>query len=173
MDTFLDSLNAAWSSLKAKKIRSALSILGIIIGLVMLILGINLLDIFHFTKRLVPSMPKFVGKHVLNVTKINHTLTPALVGIATFFLPCGFTQSMQFYTLGTGSFLTGGLTMLVFALGTLPVLAMISFSSFSIKNSSKSGIFFKSAGLIVILFGIFNIINALVVMGYISPVFNF
>src|SRR3989344_5625164 len=33
MDTFLDSLNAAWSSLKAKKIRSALSILGIIIGI--------------------------------------------------------------------------------------------------------------------------------------------
>src|SRR3989344_5025089 len=33
MDTFLDSLNAAWSSLKAKKIRSALSILGIISGI--------------------------------------------------------------------------------------------------------------------------------------------
>lgn len=147
--------------------------LGIIIGLVMLILGINLLDIFHFTKRFQPVMPAFLSRRALALAKINHTLTPALVGIATFFLPCGFTQSMQIYTLSTGSFFKGGLTMLVFALGTLPALALISFSSFSIKNSSKAGIFFKSAGLIVILFALFNIINSLVAVGYIAPVFNF
>jgi sulfite exporter TauE/SafE len=63
--------------------------------------------------------------------------------------------------------------MLSFALGTLPILALISFSSFSITNSKKSGVFFKSAGLIVILFAIFNLINALVVIGAIPPVFNF
>jgi sulfite exporter TauE/SafE len=65
------------------------------------------------------------------------------------------------------------LTMLSFALGTLPVLALISFSSFSIQKSSKSGVFFKSAGLIVILFALFNLINALVIVGLIPPVFNF
>lgn len=152
---------------------TATFIIGIIIGIVMLILGINLLDTFHWAKRLQPSMPKFIAKYAHGVSKFNHTLTPILVGIATFFLPCGFTQSMQLYTLSTGSFVNGGLTMLAFALGTLPVLALISFSSFSIKNSSKSGIFFKSAGLIVIMFALFNIINSLVVIGLISPVFNF
>ncbi len=147
--------------------------LSLIIGIVMLILGINLLDVFQWAKKLQPSMPKFMSKHALDVSKFNHTLTPLLVGIATFFLPCGFTQSMQLYTLTTGSFLKGGLTMLSFALGTLPVLALVSFSSFSIKNSSKSGIFFKSAGLVVIMFAIFNLINSLVVIGVIPPVFNF
>lgn len=148
-------------------------VLGIIIGLTMLMMGLNLLDIFHFTKRFQPTMPKFISKHALGVSKLNHTLTPALVGVITFFLPCGFTQSMQIYTLSTGSFMQGGLTMLSFALGTLPVLALVSFSSFSIQNSSKSGIFFKSAGLIVIIFALFNLINALVVIGLISPVFDF
>lgn len=148
-------------------------VLGIIIGLVMLVLGINLLDIFYWTKRLQPSMPKFLSSRALSITNINHVLTPALVGIATFFLPCGFTQSMQIYSLSTGSFLGGALTMLSFALGTLPVLALISFSSFSIKNNAKSGIFFKSAGLIVILFALFNIVNSLVAMGWMSPLFNF
>jgi sulfite exporter TauE/SafE/copper chaperone CopZ len=147
--------------------------LSFIIGIVMLILGINLLDTFHWAKKLQPSMPKFIAKHAHGVSKFNHTLTPLLVGVATFFLPCGFTQSMQLYTLTTGSFLKGGLTMLAFALGTLPVLALISFSSFSIKNSSKSGIFFKSAGLVVIMFALFNLINSLVVIGVIPPVFNF
>ena len=148
-------------------------VLGLIVGLVMLILGMNLLDVFQWTKRLQPSMPKLLSQRALSVTKLNHTLTPALVGIATFFLPCGFTQSMQIYTLSTGSFLKGGLTMLLFALGTLPVLALVSFSSFSIKNSSKSGIFFKAAGLIVIMFALFNILNSLVAIGWIQPIFTF
>lgn len=148
-------------------------ILGLIVGIVMLILGINLLDVFHWAKKLQPSMPKFIAKRAHDISKLNHMLTPLLVGIATFFLPCGFTQSMQLYALSTGTFLKGGLTMLAFALGTFPVLALISFSSFSIKNSSKSGIFFKSAGLIVIMFAVFNIINSLVVAGIIAPIFNF
>ncbi len=147
-------------------------ILNLIIGIVMLILGINLLDTFHFFKKLQPGTPKFISRRVGGVTKLSHTMTPLLVGIATFFLPCGFTQSMQIYTLSTGSFLSGGLTMLVFALGTLPVLALISFSSFSIRKSSKSGIFFKTAGLVVIMFALFNLINSLVVIGLIPPIFN-
>jgi sulfite exporter TauE/SafE len=152
---------------------SATFILSLIIGIVMLILGVNLLDTFHFAKKLQPSMPKFVAKHAHGVSKFNHTFTPILVGVATFFLPCGFTQSMQLYTLTTGSFLQGGMTMLAFALGTLPVLALVSFSSFSIHKSSKAGIFFKTAGLIVIMFALFNLINSLVVIGFIPPVFNF
>ena len=148
-------------------------ILSLIIGIVMLILGINLLDTFHFAKKFQPTMPKFIARHAHEISKFNHTLTPFLVGIATFFLPCGFTQSMQLYTLGTAGFLKGGFTMLAFALGTLPVLALISFSSFSIKKSSMSGVFFKSAGLIVILFALFNLINSFVIIGLIPPIFNF
>ena len=147
---------------------SGIFVMSLIIAVVMIILGINLLDVFSWVKRLQPSMPKFIAKRAHGISNLNHTLTPVLVGIATFFLPCGFTQSMQLYTLTTGSFLEGGLTMLSFALGTLPILALISFSSFSIQNSKKSGVFFKSAGLIVILFALFNFINALVVIGEIE-----
>ena len=148
-------------------------VLCMFIGIVMFILVINLLDVFPLANKLQPTMPKFLSKNALEVSKLNHTLTPFLVGIATFFLPCGFTQSMQLYTLSTGSFFNGGLTMLSFALGTLPVLAIISFSSFSIQNSAKSGIFFKTAGLIVILFALFNTINSLVIIGVLPPIFNF
>ncbi len=148
-------------------------LLSLIIGLVMVVLGLNLLDIFPWAKKLQPGMPKFLSDSALKVTRINQSLTPLLIGIVTFFLPCGFTQSMQIYTLSTGGFVQGSLTMLAFALGTLPVLSLISFSSFSIHKSSKAGIFFKSAGLIVILFALFNIINSLVVIGIIPPIFNF
>lgn len=148
-------------------------ILNLIIGVVMLILGINLLDTFHFLKKFQPAMPQFIARHAHGISRLNHSLTPALIGLASFFLPCGFTQSMQLYTLTTGNFLAGGLTMLTFALGTLPVLALVSFSSLGIKNHSKSGLFFKSAGLVVIMFALFNLINNLVIIGLIPPLFNF
>ncbi len=151
---------------------SATLVLGIVVGIVMLILGINLLDVFDWTKRFQPSMPQVFSRHALGISKLNHTLTPLLIGIATFFLPCGFTQSMQLYALTTGSFLKGGLTMLAFVLGTSPVLALISFSSFSVEKSKNKGVFFKTAGVIVILFALFNILNALVAAGYIPPFFN-
>ena len=148
-------------------------VLSLLIGAVMLILGINLLGVFHWSRRLQPAMPKFLARHAYGVSKFNHTLTPFLVGIATFFLPCGFTQSMQIYTLSTGTFLAGALTMSFFALGTLPVLAAISFSSFSIHDRSYAGIFFKTAGLIVILFALYNLMNSLVVIGLMQPLLSF
>jgi len=146
---------------------------GIAIGLVMLVLGLNLLDVFPWTKRLLPSMPRFMSSRASGLSKYKSTITPFLVGIITFFLPCGFTQSMQLVALSTGSFFGGGMTMIMFALGTLPVLSLISFSSLSVKNSSKSGIFFKSAGLIVIMFALFNIINSMAAVGLVQPLFNF
>ena len=139
----------------------------------MLIMRINLLDVFNGVKKFQIGMPKFISRRALGLSKLNHSLTPLLVGIATFFLPCGFTQSMQIYTLGTGSFWSGAMTMFAFALGTLPVLALVSFSSFSIKDSTKSGIFFKTSGIIVIIFAIINILNSLVVIGLIPPLLNF
>lgn len=148
-------------------------ILSLLVAVVLLILGLNLLDIFPWAKKLQPTMPAFIGKRVHGLKNINHTLTPILIGVATFFLPCGFTQSMQIYTLTTGSFWTGALTMFVYALGTLPVLALLSFSSLGIHKKAQSGIFFKTAGIIVIFFGLFNLINSLVGFGLIPPLFNF
>lgn len=152
---------------------TATFIISLVIGLVMLVLGINLLDVFHWSKRFTPAMPQFLAKRAYGVAKFNHSLTPLLVGVATFFLPCGFTQAMQVYTLGTKSFMGGALTMGAFALGTFPVLALVSFSSLSIKDSKYAGVFFKTAGLIVILFALFNLINSAVVIGFINPVFSF
>jgi copper chaperone CopZ len=73
-------------------------ILGLMVALVLLILGINLLDIFPWMKKLQLTMPSSLGVRVHGLKNANHTLTPLIVGIVTFFLPCGFTQSMQIYT---------------------------------------------------------------------------
>jgi sulfite exporter TauE/SafE/copper chaperone CopZ len=148
---------------------NAMLILNLVVALVMLILGLNLLDIFPFAKALQPTMPAFISRHMLAFRSLNHSVTPALIGAATFFLPCGFTQSMQIYTLTSGSFAAGALTMGVFALGTLPVLGLLSFASLSLHSRMASGVFFKTAGLVVMAFAIMNLLTALIVAGYLPP----
>ena len=147
-------------------------IFSLLVAIVLLILGLNLLDVFPWVKKFQPTIPSFIGKKIHSFKNLNHTLTPVLLGVATFFLPCGFTQSMQIYTLTTGNFVTGAFMMFTFALGTLPVLALLSFSSLWINKKLQSGIFFKTAGLVVIFFGMLNFVSALVAQGIISPFFN-
>lgn len=144
---------------------AGMAIMNIIVGLIMLVLGINLLDVLAFMKRFQPTLPMLLSRHMLEIRRVNHTLTPALLGAVTFFLPCGFTQSMQFGALSTGHFMTGALTMLAFAFGTLPVLAALSFASTGIHSRKASGVFFKMAGLVVIAFALFNLKNAVTVIG--------
>lgn len=147
-------------------------LLSFIVGVILLILGVNLLDVFPSTRKLLPTLPTFFGQRINALKNVNNAFMPFLIGAATFFLPCGFTQSMQLYTLTTGSFITGALTMTVFALGTLPVLALLSFSALSIKKMQTSA-FYKTVGLVVIFFGIFNLMNSLVAAGLIRPLFSF
>lgn len=149
------------------------ALLSLIVGFVMVILGLNLLDLFSWPKSFLPTMPTFIGRRINKLKNLNHSLAPVLLGVLTFFLPCGFTQSMQIYTLSAGNFINGAMLMVVFALGTLPVLALISFGSAGIHNQSNLGIFFKTSGLVVIFFGIMSFINSFVVLGLIPPIFNF
>ncbi len=133
----------------------------------MIFLGLNLVGVFSKNKIVLHSgIFKFFRK-------IEHkTLTPLLVGFGTFFLPCGFTQSMQVVALSSGSFLNGSLIMFAFALGTLPVLLLLSFGSSSFANSKHANLFFKSAGIVVIGLGLFAFLGGLVALGIINPLFN-
>lgn len=143
------------------------AILGIIASAVMILLGLNLVGIFEkSTITLPPGIFSFFRK-------VEHkTLAPFLLGIGTFFLPCGFTQSMQIAALSSGSFIGGSLIMLSFALGTLPMLALLSFGSASFAQSKHAPLFFKASGVVVIGLGIFALLAGLVGLGVINPLFN-
>ncbi len=132
------------------------------LAFVMVILGLNLLELFDFTKKLQVKLPSSFFKKI-SKNKNNSIISSALLGMSTFFLPCGFTQSMQVYALSSQNFFKAGVIMLVFALGTLPVLFLITLSSKSFSSSKYSKVFFKTAGILVIVFGLFNLYNALVV----------
>ncbi len=143
------------------------AILGLLASIVMLLLGLNLVGVFATSSvSLPPGLFEFLRK-------IEHrTLTPLILGFATFFLPCGFTQSMQVSALSSGSFVSGFLIMFAFALGTLPVLVLLTFGSASFAHSRHAPLFFKTAGVVVIGLGLFALLAGLAGLGIINPVLN-
>lgn len=133
----------------------------------MIVLGLNLVGIFKKSKFTLPS-----GIFSFFKKAEHETFAPILIGVGTFFLPCGFTQSMQIAALSSGSFLSGMLIMLSFALGTLPVLSILSFGSASFARGKHAPLFFKSAGIVVIGLGVFAFLAGLAGIGIIRPLFN-
>ncbi|MFA5954456.1 MAG: sulfite exporter TauE/SafE family protein [Patescibacteria group bacterium] len=140
--------------------------LTILAALYMLTMGLDMLHLApRWLKALMPRMPKSIGHKIMDAEGKDHWVTPFLLGGATFFLPCGFTQSLQLYALTTGSFTSSAITLAAFALGTAPALFALGWASSSLKG--KSGrLFFQFAGAVVIVLGLLNIQNGLAVSGY-------
>jgi len=147
------------------------AILGLVASIVMLLLGLNLVGVFAKNKI---ALPSGIFQKVFSVfRRIEHkTFTPLVIGFGTFFLPCGFTQSMQVAAISSGSFVSGLLIMFTFALGTLPMLAFLSFGSASFAHGKHALLFFKSAGVVVIGLSIFALLAGLAGLGIINPLFS-
>ena len=140
---------------------SFLGILTFVVSFVMIFLGLKLINIFPFLQDKNIALPKSIAKFFgLGKENREYSHRGAIAsGIATFFLPCGFTQAMQLYAVSSGSFVQGAAIMGLFALGTAPGLLGIGGLS-SIFKGRKARIFFAAAGIAVILFGWYNIGNA-------------
>lgn len=123
-------------------------IVAIFAGVFMLLMGLNMLNIFPQLKKFNVRMPKFFGK------KINNSLNnrgPFYIGLLNGLMPCGPLQSMQLYALGTGSILNGALSMFFFSIGTIPLMFGLGVASSLISNKLSHKIMKLGATLVMIL----------------------
>jgi uncharacterized protein len=141
-----------------------LAVITIAVGIIMLLIGFQLIDIFPRLKNFNLTMPRRISGFLGYKPKEYSHRSALIGGAATFFLPCGFTQAMQILAVSTGSFLAGALVMSIFALGTLPALLGIGAIT-SIVKGSLAKKFYKFAGVVVIFFALFNITNAMGLAG--------
>lgn len=140
----------------------ASGLLTIAASAIMVVLGLQMLGLLPRVGRFLLPNSFAQGLHDLASRKVaggSFTL-----GALTFFLPCGFTQALQLYVLGKGSAMTGAVTMLVFALGTLPALLSLSALSSFAKGAFQKH-FLRVAGAAVIVLGVLNIQYGVVLSG--------
>ncbi|MCX7614562.1 MAG: sulfite exporter TauE/SafE family protein [Clostridiales bacterium] len=127
----------------------AKGIVAILSGIFMIIMGLNMLNIFPWLRKLNPRMPKLFGKKIHE----NGKHGPFYVGLLNGLMPCGPLQAMQIYALGTGNFVTGALSMFIFSLGTVPL--MFGFGALSSLLSRKfTHKMMKVSAMLVMILGI-------------------
>jgi len=144
------------------------SLLVIVISGLMIFLGLEMLGVTKpGTGRL--TAPRVLTHYISDESNFRGRYMPFLLGALTFFLPCGFTFTVQSLALLSGSPVQGALMMGFFALGTLPMLLTIGLSSTKLlSNPLTSGYFVKAAGVLVLVFAVYNINSQLNVMGMTS-----
>lgn len=138
----------------------------IVAAVYMFIMGLDMLHLAPpWMKQLMPRMPKSLSHTIMDGEKKTHPLAPFSLGALTFFLPCGFTQALQLYALTTGSAVTSGLILFMFALGTAPALLALGWASGSLKGKWGQR-FFQFSGALVVVLGIWNVQNGLAITGH-------
>lgn len=102
-------------------------------SIVMLVSALNMLGLFRALRYAFST--KTYGKIAQLIQSINRR-SSLFVGFLTGLLPCGMLQMMQLYALGTQSPWMGTAVMIMFALGTMPVLFLFGFLSgmLTVKN---------------------------------------
>lgn len=144
---------------------TAKGIVAIVSGVFMVIMGLNMLNIFPWLRKLNLRMPKIFGNKIHN-NNGNHG--PFYVGLLNGLMPCGPLQAMQIYALGTGSFAAGALSMFMFSIGTVPL--MFSFGAVSSLLSGKfTHKMMKVSALLVIILGVVMANRGLALSGFSLP----
>lgn len=130
----------------------------ILAALFMIIMGLNMSGFGLFRKlqiKLPHSFCKF--KHKSN--------SPFIVGLLNGFMPCGPLQTMQIFALGTGSPVKGAISMMIFSIGTVPL--MLTFGAISgLLSKGYTKRLLKLSGVMIIVLGIIMGNRGLSMLGF-------
>lgn len=95
-------------------------ILKIIAGLFMVIMGINMLGVIPVLRKFQIRFPNKLANKISRRKIIEKR--PFFVGLLNGLMPWGPMQSMQIIALGSGNPVSGAFAMLMFSLGTVPLM---------------------------------------------------
>ena len=126
-------------------------ILKIIAGLFMVIMGINMLGWIPLLRKFQIRCPQRLADKINK--KRRRENRPFFVGLLNGLMPCGPMQSMQIIALGSGNPVSGAIAMLMFSLGTVPL--MIGFGSMvSALGKKYTKIVMRVGSILVIVLGL-------------------
>lgn len=138
----------------------------LIAGVFMVIMGINMLNIFPWLRKFNPRMPKVFARKINQGKQKNGAF---LVGLLNGLMPCGPLQAMQLYALSTESPLKGAFSMFLFSIGTVPLMfGFGALSSFLSQKFTKQVM--KFGAVLVVILGISMFQNGWSMSGF--PVFS-
>ncbi|OGY41865.1 MAG: hypothetical protein A2Y82_05415 [Candidatus Buchananbacteria bacterium RBG_13_36_9] len=142
----------------------------LIAGGLMVLMGLSFVTKWQILEKIKVKTPNFIAKYLFGQKHSQKPKGPFIIGLLNGFMPCGPLQAMQLYALAAGNFIKGGLSMAVYALGTIPL--MFGFGLFISKISSQFITkIVKVSGVLVIILGIIMFNRGLTNLGsgFIAP----
>ncbi|MDR2486703.1 MAG: sulfite exporter TauE/SafE family protein [Clostridiales Family XIII bacterium] len=124
-------------------------VLKLVAGVFMVIMGVVMLGVFPWMRRLVPRMPSFFARRVGEEQAGSNS--PLYVGLLNGLMPCGPLQAMQIYALSTGNPFEGALSMLLFCAGTVPLTSGLGALSAALGKRFTRKVMTVGAVLVVVL----------------------
>ncbi|HLD55959.1 MAG TPA: sulfite exporter TauE/SafE family protein [Candidatus Nanoarchaeia archaeon] len=125
--------------------------IAIFAGIFMIAYSLSMFGISFFKK--FQFNPKFLTK-IATKKYSGHYIAPMTTGLLNgLFIACGPLQALYIYAAGTGSMIQGGLSLMAFGLGTMPV--MLGFGGITnviSKNTTKK--ILKISAIIVLILGL-------------------
>jgi sulfite exporter TauE/SafE/copper chaperone CopZ len=138
----------------------------LIAGVFMVIMGLNMFGILPGLRRIVPHLPGSLSRKI--DAKQGKSRSPVIIGLLNGLMPCGPLQAMQLFALSTGSPVKGGLSMLFFSLGTLPLMFGLGALSSILSKRFTARVMTVGAALVVFL-GLFMFTNGMSLSGIRLP----
>lgn len=126
----------------------AKGIVQIAAGVFMVIMGLNMLNVFPGLRKLTPRLPNVIRNIIPTGEDSN---SPLYVGLLNGLMPCGPLQAMQLYALSTGDPIKGGVSMFLFSLGTVPLMFGIGAVSSLLSQKFTKRVMSVGAVLVIIL----------------------
>lgn len=157
--TFLGALLGLFGSVFQLSITTQI-ILQIAVGIFMIGMALNLLNVHPVFRYFALQPPKFIARLIRKESRKGNYFSPVILGAFTVFIPCGTTQAMMALSIASGNPVNGAAILFSFILGTSPVFFILGYLATKL-GEAISGKFIKVAAAVIIILAIFNINTAL------------
>lgn len=141
----------------------AKGLIALLAGVFMVVMGLNMLQIFPSLRKFNPRMPRALASLIYR-EKQRGNKGPFTVGLLNGLMPCGPLQAMQIYALSTGNPLEGALSMLLFSLGTVPLMFGLGALG-SLLSRRLTQKMMQASAMLVIILGVFMFQNGMGLSG--------
>jgi sulfite exporter TauE/SafE len=116
----------------------------------------------------ISQLRRFTTIRTPSLTKYTKNRGPALFGLMNGLMPCGPLQAMLIYAAATGSAIQGGIAMLTFGIGTIPLMFGFG-NALSFLTHNFVGKIMKISAVVVMALGLVTLSRGFALSGYALP----
>lgn len=161
--SFIGALVGFTGSIAAKNIGISIAGMQLVAAIFLILLGLYLGQwwmILTKVEAIGKKLWQYISPYSKALIPVNSPSKALLLGALWGWLPCGLVYSTLTWSLASGSAVQGGLTMLMFGLGTLPAMLSISIGALSVKKLLTNPSFRQVMAISIICYGFYSLFIA-------------